>query len=59
MVLGDDIGLDAVTKMSLAALVGKFRYWSCSSRDVETYVQEHWLPVLSYVPEVYKLSWGW
>ena len=38
MVLGDDVGLDAVAKLSMAALVGKFSYWSCSSRDVVSFV---------------------
>ena len=38
MVLGDDIGLDAVTKMSLSAIVGKFGYWLCASRDVVAFV---------------------
>ena len=59
MVLGDDIGLDSVTTMSLAALVGKFGYWSCSSRDIATFVQEQWYPLLLYMPEVFKLSRGW
>ena len=59
MVLGDDIGLDAVTRMSLAALVGKFSYWSCSSNDIESFVKEQWFPVLTYMPEVYILSRGW
>ena len=59
MVLGRDIGLADVAKLSFHALVGKFSYWACSSRDVEAFVEERWSLILHYKPDVIILTRGW
>jgi len=59
MVLGDDLGLEEVTNLSLNALVGRFSYRRHCTNPLYNWVKNHWFPILGYVPVVFYLLWGW
>jgi hypothetical protein len=42
MVLGNDIGLQDVTKMEICALVGCFTYWAMKQTDIGWWVESSW-----------------
>jgi hypothetical protein len=59
LVLGDDVGLEDLCRMSTSALVGRVSYKSLSSQPLEEWIKLSWLPLLGYSPEVLFLKKGW
>jgi hypothetical protein len=59
LVLGDDVGLENLCKMSVCALVGRISYKSLNPQPLEDWMKTNWLPLLGYCPEVLYLKKGW
>jgi len=59
MVLGSDIGLKDTCRMVLYGLVGRFAYSNMCAEKLLVWLEQVWLPVLGYAPEVYLLTKGW
>jgi hypothetical protein len=59
LVLGDDVGLENLCKMSLCALVGRISYKALSPPPLENWVKTEWSPIIGYSPEILYLKKGW
>ena len=49
MVLGSDLGLSNVARMSLCSLIGKFGYKTTKTYNVGAWMEGNWRPLLGYV----------
>ena len=59
MVLGADIGLVDTCRLTLCGLVGRFLYQSMSRVKLAAWLEQIWVPIIGYVPNMYSLSKGW
>jgi hypothetical protein len=59
IVLGCDIGLEDTCRLALCGMVGRFSYNNLNVEKFYVWLEQTWLPVIGYVPEVFFLTKGW
>ena len=58
-VLSHDVYMERVTSMCSKALVGRVEYFRMSKKAWVNCAQEHWKPLLTYIPTISLLANGW
>jgi hypothetical protein len=59
MVLGSDIGLEETVRMALCGLVGRVSYSYLCKVSIPLWVEQNWVPLIGYAPEILYLTKGW
>jgi hypothetical protein len=59
MVLGSDIGLEDTCRLALCGPVGRFAYGNLCKEKLLVWVEQVWVPILGYTPEIIYLTKGW
>ena len=59
MVLGLGLMLDKFVGMHKRALIGRFEYLKMSGPELKLWIQEHWKPLIGYLPRFSLLLRGW
>jgi hypothetical protein len=59
LTLGMDVGLSDACNLALCALVGRLAYKEKCKQSLDSWVTDHWYPLLGYTPQILLLQQGW